>query len=815
MKKLQQLVKEADRDTTSDEDDVATLTMKPKTGKEKKKKKKLQDDAMPRGSEQQDVTGAVPIAMSSQQTAPASANQPRPSQSSSDGKLKTVRAGEVMEKDLLNCAVKKAESRSDGGVKLSKKEGRPLQVRNDDDDDDQSNDKCGVNSGTTTQPKKSKQEAKQRRRVRELEDERLLNELASAEGSKAKSADNMEVHRDPDYDAALVASAAVLGVVCGSEAPTAAAWLETCDPDRLDPRKEKIRKLGISAVEGGRGNTQQQQRSNPYLPPNAKLPSFRLSPFATPDRHSWPPFTPLLALCVNPAARAAAASSGRKQADSGATMYYVDSSSHENVSADEEFDRQVRSMADVRTMVATCLHRSPYHLPTLLQLHTAFTVLGDVSQAQMMLDRAMYAVGVLLARFPLGQTSASRQLPYSDPRNQQVFLVLSRGMHSALKMGCAETAMGLAKLLLSLDPALDPKAALLCVDYCALRGKDWRSLVARWPTMAPRLPGFAFHGALAKLLMERQAAEDAEKQAGAGGKNIAKPIAGSRADHLVEVGGPTAFDMLVEAALLHPRAAAMLCEKAELKVASAVPMVSMAEAAASTGASDRVAKLFADRSYDLWKSKEVQRFATTAFTRACELSASASYSTCSFASKAELEAARDAIPHDALMRRYRDATSEDVLGETSNRIPAELLANFQRDDEEMAEALMLGGGGGEQHVMLAQYDADMFRRMRAAFGHVPGTYEEQLATYIDRLTIYEQRIGQDYNPLALFLRTLMPGAASIREMTIQRALHEAGVPDPVAAERRQQRQRDAVLGDGEQDAELDESSDEDDSSDED
>ena len=593
-----------------------------------------------------------------------------------------------------------------------------------------------------------KADQKERRRAKDLEDDALLDEMSRQQQQEPQGSTGRTSSDDASRGLPLTEESVML-------------LLEQCDSSRLDPRNEKIRKLGIGAVESKNSGTT-RERVNPHMRGSAKLPTFRASPFATADKYSWPPFAPLLSLQVLPSARSSA-----KPLSVTATVYFVDGSGLENVKADARFDRCVRAFADVRTMATECLAYAPYHLPTLLQLHTAFLVLGDVAQAQVMLEYALFTVGVLLSRFPLSQPSTLRQLPYSDPRNQQVYLCLSRGVHHALKMGCAETAMGLCKLLLSLDPT-DPKCVLLLLDYCALRGKEWSFLVACWPVMSRRLPGFAFHGALAKFLLEQESST----------------CPGSGLEP-----SPSAFEMLVQATLLHPRAAALLCEKAELKLPSGSNIVAMADVAPSSPAADRIAKLFADRSFDMWKSREVQRFAVAAFAQACSTDVTSSSSSPPMVD--ELHRARDGIPSSHMTQRYVGASSEDVLGETPTRIPAELLANFQRDDmaalQQEEDAQMM------QHVQVSQYDADMFSRMEAAFGAVAGTFEERQEVYRQRLAHYEHLVGQEYNPLALFLRTLLPGAASVTEMAIQRALQDAGVADPVTNRREQQWQNDVAF----------------------
>ena len=67
---------------------------------------------------------------------------------------------------------------------------------------------------------------------------------------------------------------------------------------------------------------------------------------------------------------------------------------------------------------------------------------------------------------------------------------------------CYRTALEFCKLLLSLDPDGDPMGVLLCIDFYALRSREYEWLAKVWKEWEPhknlsQLPNFAYSIAMA------------------------------------------------------------------------------------------------------------------------------------------------------------------------------------------------------------------------------------------------------------------------------------------------------------------------------
>lgn len=99
--------------------------------------------------------------------------------------------------------------------------------------------------------------------------------------------------------------------------------------------------------------------------------------------------------------------------------------------------------------------------------------------------------------------------------NKPFFIALF-GYASLLgRRGCHRTAAEVLRLLLALDPELDPKASLLCFDYFCLRTTEPAKLlipfVSEWESAQHLsifgLPSYAYSTALAKHLAKTQEEE--------------------------------------------------------------------------------------------------------------------------------------------------------------------------------------------------------------------------------------------------------------------------------------------------------------------
>ncbi|CCW67524.1 unnamed protein product [Phytomonas sp. Hart1] len=263
-----------------------------------------------------------------------------------------------------------------------------------------------------------------------------------------------------------------------------------CEPEHLDMRLEHIRNFGLEAVEDVGDNT------TPFRPhrrlrdsgPNSLLPehhlnlSFRHSAFATPRKHRWPPFDSLgirmVVASTNPKdarGRRGTPTNPNNPNSAAPLVYRLDCDSTQFKQAEGARLACEARIGNLQDLI-NCLHRGPYHIPTLLQLYATFRALGNTVRASEMVDLALYHVGVLFSRFPIAETWCKRLVPYDYPKNQILFQALQCGVHVALQRGCARTAWEISRFVLSLDPR-DPCGMMLLMDYLALRAKRWVWLV--------------------------------------------------------------------------------------------------------------------------------------------------------------------------------------------------------------------------------------------------------------------------------------------------------------------------------------------------
>ena len=496
-----------------------------------------------------------------------------------------------------------------------------------------------------------------------------------------------------------------------------ASLMTVCDPNWLDARQERVRSFGAESVE------------DVSVPRNSnhRPPTFRKNLFATPNPRLWPPYKHSgLELIVL-----------QRETSVVHTVYQLVASSTEYRQAQKLLDDDLsESLGNVETLLRSSLTQFPYHIPTLLALHNAFSTTNDVALAQMMLDKAMYSLGVVLARFPLAQSSTRRSLPWNTPANQIVFKLLHLAVHSALKKGCAKTAHELCKLTLSLDPSVDAMGTTLLLDYTALRCREWHFLVLlhyRCTKEETAAPHIHFSAALAQFLLEASHRDN-------GVKGNRRKLTDDDSRLLREVG--TSSEILRHAVKRFPSAAWHLAQAMEEDV-EAPPYLLLPKML-----DDHVAELFAVRAKDMWKGREH-----------CNLLRAA----CQYV--VEEGKFLDERYH-SLTLKLRGLRKEVLLGEQAGgHIPRELLDQVEAP---------------RQHVeMVLQSDMVLLERFEATFGPLPAELRvvARLQQYNQMLQPYLDAIGAERSAMTLFFETLLPWN-DIREMALQRAMRERGVLDP-------------------------------------
>ncbi|XP_067928333.1 ribosome quality control complex subunit TCF25-like [Watersipora subatra] len=159
----------------------------------------------------------------------------------------------------------------------------------------------------------------------------------------------------------------------------------------------------------------------------------------------------------------------------------------------------VDSMAPENLTAVLRLH--PYHIDTLLQLSEVCRMSEDPQMAAELIERTLYAYETTF--HPLFNLSTGKcRLKYTNWENRGIFLALFRHIMNVGNRGCYRTSLEYCKLLLGLDPDVDPLCVLLMIDFYALRSEEFSYLLQLYQLWNPArnlriLPNFAFSVPLA------------------------------------------------------------------------------------------------------------------------------------------------------------------------------------------------------------------------------------------------------------------------------------------------------------------------------
>jgi hypothetical protein len=191
----------------------------------------------------------------------------------------------------------------------------------------------------------------------------------------------------------------------------------------------------------------------------------------------------------------------------------------------KEYQRvQMRFLAAVQTLdpaqISHLLEAHPSHIDALLQLSEVMRMGGDTQMAADFVERALFCFEQ--AFHPAFNFAAGEcRLQYVTYANRGFFLALFRHIINVGNRGCWRTAFELTKLLLSLAPEEDPLAAVLMIDYYAVRSGQfaWLTRLAReWEDdhQLSWLPNMAYSSAFARreLALDQQTDDPAGSEAG-------------------------------------------------------------------------------------------------------------------------------------------------------------------------------------------------------------------------------------------------------------------------------------------------------------
>ena len=134
-----------------------------------------------------------------------------------------------------------------------------------------------------------------------------------------------------------------------------------------------------------------------------------------------------------------------------------------------QFMSCVESM-DPQRMISMLVY-NPYHVSTLLQVSEIAKQQGDHSVSGDLLERALFTFGRSVhSSFTNAISEGKARLNFERPENREFWLAAWRYMNNLGQRGTWRTAYEWAKLILSLDPELDPYCIHKIMDQLALRG---------------------------------------------------------------------------------------------------------------------------------------------------------------------------------------------------------------------------------------------------------------------------------------------------------------------------------------------------------
>ncbi|VDK43987.1 unnamed protein product, partial [Cylicostephanus goldi] len=182
---------------------------------------------------------------------------------------------------------------------------------------------------------------------------------------------------------------------------------------------------------------------------------------------------------------------------------------------------------------------NPYHLNSLLLLANVFRMQEDITAScdfigelnsksvpfviiisEMFLPATLFPLedfqlprfserGIFFCEQSMASTfqpsSFYHRIDYLDYENRAFYLLLHRHMLNCVHKRCFETALNFAKLILTMDPQRDPLAVLLLIDTIAIKAKQYKWLkdfyrcCKEWKNL-DMLPNFCYSMALAQFL---------------------------------------------------------------------------------------------------------------------------------------------------------------------------------------------------------------------------------------------------------------------------------------------------------------------------
>ncbi|KQJ91014.1 transcription factor 25 [Brachypodium distachyon] len=261
-----------------------------------------------------------------------------------------------------------------------------------------------------------------------------------------------------------------------------------------------------------------------------------------------------------------------------------------SVSHVQDLFESAKSANDLNA-IAAILAKYPYHPESLLTFADLFKYSGEHQSSSDAVEKCLFALEC--AWHPLfSPVQGKYQLKYSHDTNKPFFTALFSHMKNLDRRGCHRSALEACKFLLSLDSD-DPKGALFCIDYFALRSQQYKWLEQfaeeyQCDNSLWLFPNFSFSLAIARFYLERDAVSE------------------NGSDHADK---STAIDLMKQALMLHPLVLSKIVDKAPLKDSSWTQIlrnVFFGSAKPGSPSLEHMISIYVERHYIMWRFPELQ-----------------------------------------------------------------------------------------------------------------------------------------------------------------------------------------------------------------
>ncbi|CAL1398814.1 unnamed protein product [Linum trigynum] len=251
-----------------------------------------------------------------------------------------------------------------------------------------------------------------------------------------------------------------------------------------------------------------------------------------------------------------------------------------------------KAIHDLNGIASILLHH-PYHLDSLVTMADYFKFVGEHQMSADAIGKCLYAFEC--AWHPMfTPLQGNCQLKISHEANKPIFTTLFSHMRNLDRRGCHRSALEVCKLLLALDSD-DPTGAMFCIDYFALRAKEyaWLEQFAedyRGDNSLWLFPNFSYSLAICRLYLEQE--EESSKESSASATKA------------------SSSDLMKQALMLHPSVLRKLVAKVPLKDRLWTDILKHAffkSEKAGSPSLDHLINLYVERSYLIWRLPDIQK----------------------------------------------------------------------------------------------------------------------------------------------------------------------------------------------------------------